>query len=211
MTCKSLYTITTLVALGAVIMRLLSCSSVESKPVDNSAANAKTTTTEQSPESKVARGQYLVNLAGCHDCHSPKIFTPTATLFDSSKLLSGFPAGGEIPPVDDRAFGPGFWMLFNRELTAYVGPWGTTFAINITPDSATGIGAWREIDFIKAMKTGKHLGHEQGRPILPPMPWVKFSKLSEEDLAAIFAYLRTVPPYHNKTPEAIPPPPAKKR
>jgi mono/diheme cytochrome c family protein len=206
MTRKSLFTITTLVALGTVIMRLLSCTSVESKPVDQSAANTMAATTKGSPESQFARGQYLVNLGGCHDCHSPKIFTPTATLFDSSKLLSGFPAGGEIPPVDEKAFGSKYWMLFNRELTAYVGPWGTTFAINLTPDSATGIGAWREIDFIRAMKTGKHLGQEGGRPILPPMPWVKFSKLSEEDLAAIFAYLRTIPPYHNKAPEAIPPP-----
>jgi hypothetical protein len=206
MTRKSLYTITTLVVMGTVIMRLLSCTSVDSKPVEKKADNAKAGIIEGSPESPLARGQYLVNLGGCHDCHSPKIFTPTATLFDSSKLLSGFAAGSEIPPVDKKAFGPAYWMLFNRELTAYVGPWGTTFAINITPDSATGIGAWREIDFIKAMRTGKHLGQENGRPIQPPMPWVKFSKLNDEDLKAIFTYLRTIPPYHNRVPAAIPPP-----
>jgi mono/diheme cytochrome c family protein len=206
---KSLYTIIALAVLVTATGRLLSCTSAESKPTDNKEPHAVASAIDEK-ESKVSRGRYLVNLAGCHDCHSPKIFTSTATLFDSSKLLSGYPAGGEIPPVDEKAFGPNYWMLFSRDLTAYVGFWGTSFAINITPDSATGIGAWREIDFIKAMKTGKHLGQEGGRPILPPMPWVKFSKLTEEDLSAIWAYLRTIPPYHNRVPAPIPPPAKKK-
>jgi hypothetical protein len=55
------------------------------------------------------------------------------------------------------------------DLTAFVGPWGISYTANLTPDSATGIGAWSEAAFINTIRSGKHLGN--GRDILPPMPW----------------------------------------
>ena len=93
------------------------------------------------------------------------------------------------------------------DLTAWSGPWGISYAINITPDENTGIGIWTEDIFVKAMRTGKHFG--TSRPILPPMPWETISNYSDEDLKAIFAYLRSIPAVKNRVPEpVIAPPPS---
>jgi hypothetical protein len=59
--------------------------------------------------------------------------------------------------------------------------------------------------FITAMKTGKHLGVADGRPILPPMPWQSVARLSEEDLKAMFMYLKTLQAVKNKVPNPMPP------
>jgi hypothetical protein len=53
------------------------------------------------------------------------------------------------------------------------------------------------------MRTGKHLG--TGRPILPPMPWYDIGKLTDDDLRAVFAYLRTLKPVQNPVPAPVPP------
>ena len=78
-----------------------------------------------------------------------------------------------------------------------------SYAINLTSDPETGIGKWRESEFVQAIKTGKHLG--VGRPILPPMPWPAYRNLSDADLKAMFAFLKTVPPIKNRAPDAAPP------
>jgi hypothetical protein len=52
--------------------------------------------------------------------------------------------------------------------------------------------------FIKALRTGKHLG--ASRPILPPMPWQSISTMTDDDLKAVFAYLRSIPPVVNRVP-----------
>ena len=75
---------------------------------------------------------------------------------------------------------------------------------NLTPDENTGIGSWSEETFVRALRTGRHMG--VSRPILPPMPWGSFRNLDDEDLRSIYAYLRTVPPVHNRVPEPIPAP-----
>ena len=62
-------------------------------------------------------------------------------------------------------------------------------------------------ELVNALKTGRHMG--VGRPIMPPMPWLAYSKMTDEDLKAIYAYLRTIPPRRNQVPDAIvAPPPA---
>jgi hypothetical protein len=53
------------------------------------------------------------------------------------------------------------------DLTAWSGPWGVSYAINLTPDQDTGIGIWTEEMFIKAIRSGKHMGEASSRPILP--------------------------------------------
>jgi len=53
------------------------------------------------------------------------------------------------------------------------------------------------------MRTGRHLG--QGRQILPPMPWQVYGNMTDEDLKAVYAYLRQIPPIKNKVPDPIPP------
>jgi hypothetical protein len=83
-------------------------------------------------------------------------------------------------------------------LTAWAGPWGGSYAANLTPDEATGLGIWTEELFIQALRSGKHMG--VGRDILPPMPWQNCAVLTDSDLRAIFAYLRSIPPIRNSVP-----------
>lgn len=151
----------------------------------------------------VQRGKYLVEFGGCNDCHTPKIFTEKGPVFDENRLMSGHPAGSRLPEIDKRALVPGSWMLFSSDLTAAVGPFGMTYAANLTPDDQTGIGLWSEDVFIKAMRTGLHMG--AGRPILPPMPWEGVGKLSDDDLKAVFAYLKSLPAVKNAVPAPVPP------
>ena len=152
--------------------------------------------------SQVKRGQQLLETHGCHDCHTPLKMGPKGPEPDLSRLLSGHPEQlvmGTPPKLE------GAWMYVGSGTnTAFAGPWGTSYAINLTPDEQTGIGKWREQDFVQAIKTGKHLG--VGRPIMPPMPWQAYSNLKESDLKAIFAYLRSVPAQRNHVPEYAPPP-----
>jgi hypothetical protein len=91
--------------------------------------------------------------------------------------------------------------------TAWAGPWGVSYTSNLTPDQSTGIGIWTEDMFIRAMRTGKHMG--TSRTILPPMPWSWFGKMRDQELKAIFAYLKSIPPIHNRVPDPEPPAGAK--
>ncbi len=165
-------------------------------------AKAKPTTTLKSAQIK--KGMYLVNLGGCNDCHSAKVFTKMGPEPDTSRLLAGYMANGKLPEVNATMMGPDKWGgFFNNDLTVWVGPWGVSFAANLTPDETTGIGLWTEEVFIKAMRTGKHMG--AGRPILPPMPWQNYGQLEDEDLKAIFAYLKSIKPIKNPVPQPIAP------
>jgi hypothetical protein len=155
---------------------------------------------------QIKRGEYLVNYGGCGDCHTPKRMTPNGPAPDGSRLLSGHPANAPLPPVPPGIVGsnPNQWgALTNNDLTAWAGPWGISFAANLTPDSATGLGGWTSDQFIKTMRTGKHFG--VGRPILPPMPWYDIAVLTDADLNAVFAYLKSVNPIQNQVPAPIPP------
>jgi mono/diheme cytochrome c family protein len=155
-------------------------------------------------ENPIQRGEYLVTIGGCHDCHTPKLFTPGGPILDSSRLLSGHPAGSPLPQVPTGVIGPEGWgTIANNNLTAWVGPWGISFASNLTPDEVTGTGVWLESSFIGAMREGKHMG--TGRPILPPMPWQQIGQMTDEDLKAIFAYLKTVKPVNNLVPLPVRP------
>lgn len=153
---------------------------------------------------RIKRGAYLVNFGSCNDCHSPKVMTAMGPVPDTTRLLSGHPANEKLPPMLPGVIGPDKWgALANNSLTAWYGPWGVSFAFNLTPDTVTGIGAWTESAFIKALRTGKHMG--AGRPILPPMPWPGIGSLNDDDLGAIFAYLRSLKPIQNQVPLPIPP------
>jgi len=160
------------------------------------------TTGSASSGSDVERGRYLVSYGGCNDCHSPKVFTPTGPVPDSTHLLAGHLGGPELPPVPGGLIGPNAWgAVTTNDLTAWVGPWGTSYAANLTPDS-TGLGRWTADQFVATMRTGKHQG--TGRPIQPPMPWQYVGSLNDDDIRAIFAYLKTIPPVTN----VVPPPAA---
>ena len=155
-------------------------------------------------KNQIERGAYLVNLAGCNDCHSPKNFTAMGPIPDTTKLMSGHPSTTKLPEVPKDVLGPDKWGgLFTNDLTGWAGPWGISFARNLTPDVGTGLGSWTEDIFIKAIRTGKDMGER--RDILPPMPWPFYSKMKDDDLKAIFAYLQSLPPIENTVPDPISP------
>ncbi|ALI98969.1 c-type cytochrome [Rufibacter tibetensis] len=152
------------------------------------------------------RGEYLVTIGGCSDCHSPKLAPsdkiPPMTA-DPDRFLSGHPASAKLPPISPGS-GQNGWVMFNMDNTAAVGPWGTSFSANLTPDP-TGIGNWTLDNFKKALREGKYKGMDNTRPLLPPMPWPHYSKMKNEDLEAIFTYLKSIKPVKNVVPTPIPP------
>ncbi|MBI5916021.1 MAG: diheme cytochrome c-553 [Bacteroidetes bacterium] len=158
---------------------------------------------KMSPEEQVERGAYLVGIMGCNDCHTPKMMTPQGPAPDPKLLLSGHPASEQLPPIADKSVLKSY-ALFNMNQTAAIGPWGTSFAGNLTPDG-TGLGNWTLEQFGKAMKQGKAKGLDNGRMLLPPMPWLNYASLSSDDLSAIFAYLKSLPPVKNIVPAPMPP------
>lgn len=154
---------------------------------------------------RVALGAKFVQLGGCDDCHTTKKMGPNGPEPDMSRRLAGHPQEMVMPPAAQLPPGP--WVAtVAGTLTAWSGPWGVTFTQNLTPDPETGLGKWTEAEFLAALQTGRHQG--RGRQILPPMPWQNYSTLPEEDLKAIWAFLRTLPPVHNKVPDPIAPPAA---
>jgi hypothetical protein len=146
----------------------------------------------------VARGKYLVSITACSDCHTPMMMTAEGPRPDMTKMLSGHSAGMVMPPPP-KPEGPWVWFGAGTN-TAYAGPWGVSYAINLTP-SSSGLAAWNEDMFVKAIRTGKHMG--TSRPILPPMPVPAYSNMTDEDLKAVWAYLQTVPPIDNLVPDAV--------
>lgn len=153
-----------------------------------------------STEARVARGKYLVSIAGCHDCHTPWKMGPGGPEPDMSRMLSGHPGDIKMPALS-LGDGPWVWAAAGTN-TAFTGPWGVSYAANLTPDELSGIGIWTEDIFINAIRRGRHWG--VSRPLLPPMPWPVYANMTDEDLKSVFAFLRTIPPIHNQVPDAEP-------
>jgi hypothetical protein len=113
-------------------------------------------------------------------------------------MLSGHPESvGPLAPLTSSKGSPWFAHA-NDQLTAWNGPWGVSYTANLTPDVATGLGSWDEQTFVDTLHSGKHMG--KFRPLLPPMPWNWYGQLPDEDLKAIFAYLKSIPPVTNHVP-----------
>jgi mono/diheme cytochrome c family protein len=119
---------------------------------------------------RVAYGEYLTNAAVCADCHTPIDDTGT--------------------PLPGRDFAGGTEFKLPNG--------GVSRPPNITPDAGTGIGTWTEEQFVQRFKAWEHT---EPRPLSPSeqrqntlMPWIYYAGMTEEDLGAIYAYLRTVKP-----------------
>lgn len=151
----------------------------------------------------VERGRYLVTAKGCGDCHTPMKMGPSGPEYDETRRLSGFDARGPVPPMPSVE---GVGQVLALE-PMFAGAWGISFAANITSDAETGIGSWTPQQFVDTLRNGRHQG--RGRQLLPPMPWPFFGQMTDDDLKAIFAYLKTVPPVRNKVPDPLPPAPAR--
>src|ERR1700742_3025638 len=131
----------------------------------------------QSKPSAVERGNYLVNtIMACGNCHTPR--------------------GADGKPVTERALSGGLTIS---------SPAFTVTAPNITPDAVTGIGSWSDAEIKHALLTGmrpEH-GHLAGVELAAVMPANFYKALLPDDIDAVVAYLRTVPPIKNVVPEPV--------
>lgn len=150
---------------------------------------------------QIKRGEYLVTIAGCHDCHTPMKMTPLGLMPDFERSLMGHP-----PEAPDPTGTPGKsdLALTGSDLTSWKMPYGLVYSRNLTPHKS-GLGEWTEAQFIKSLREGRHQG--EGRPLLAPMPWPSTAAMTEEDLKALYAYLRTIKPINNTVPDPKVPPP----
>jgi hypothetical protein len=184
---KTILFIAVITALSA--FTLISCTDTSAKSKDDVVI---------SQDSLVKRGSYLVNAIGCDDCHSPKIFGPQGAEIDMEHRFGGHLANSPLGKPNTNVMKDGY-MLFAMDLTSAVGPWGQSYSANISSD-ATGIGNWTEEQFITAIREGKSKGMKENRSLLPPMPWFVYKNLSDLDLKAIFAFLKTTKPVENRVP-----------
>ena len=149
----------------------------------------------------IKEGKRLVSVFGCNDCHSPKKMTKFGPIPDESRLLSGHQmdvkSTENYPKLNSNE-----WILFNLSGTSAIGPWGKSFAANLTPHE-TGIGTWTLQQFTRAMREGKFKGLENGRPLLPPMPTIGYKALTDYEVKAIFNYLKSIEPIDNLVPAPI--------
>ena len=127
---------------------------------------------EQHKSNPVGRGKYLVEVFGCGDCHSP--YNADGTLTESMRFAGGLK-----------------WVA---------GPYGTFTTVNLTSDKETGLGNWSDEEIKRCITRGVRKDGSRALPF--PMPWTTFANLKDDDLNAVIAYLRTIPPIYNK----IPPP-----
>ena len=123
----------------------------------------------------VERGKYLVSSIGCAECHTP--------MRDDGTMMEEFTfAGGQR------------WDLF---------PFPNVVSYNLTSDKETGLGNWTDDQLKTFLTTGVR---RNGSRMIPyPMPWPALALLTADDLSAIVAYLRTIPPVHNAIPEPASP------
>ncbi|HEX7125683.1 MAG TPA: c-type cytochrome [Thermodesulfobacteriota bacterium] len=82
------------------------------------------------------------------------------------------------------------------------GPWGVSYGRNLTPDPETGIGKWSEADIVRTLRTGSR---PDRTPLLPPMPWPNVAHMTDADLGAVAAYLKSLPPVKHAVPASVAP------
>ncbi|HET9057952.1 MAG TPA: diheme cytochrome c-553 [Chitinophagaceae bacterium] len=183
---------------ATLVIHLLLFTSCKT-PKNEDAKEVAATPSEYGGYSSQAKwGEHLVMAGGCGDCHTPKKMSPMGPVDDSSLLLSGHPAQMPPPNVNRLEMQKNGYVV-TQTLTAWVGPWGISYAANLTPDS-TGLGTWKEEQFIKSLREGKFKGLDGTRPVMPPMPWISIRNFTDNELKAIFAYLKTIKPVKNAVP-----------
>ncbi len=201
----------TLLTFAIVILFFSQCN--QQKPAAASAdpvlttpeANAKAKTYFGGYDSKEKWGEHLVLLGGCNDCHTPTKMGPKGPELAVDLLLSG--AQEKTPSIIkdfDRKSTEAKGLMVARD-NAFSGPWGVSFAANLTPDDSTGTGTWTEDRLVKVLREGKYHGLAESRDILPPMPWEMYKNMTNDEISAVFAYLKSIKPVKNHVPAPIPP------
>lgn len=193
------------IIIAAMTLYVISCSSKDEKTAgQNSEGQTDKQAAKVSEQDKIERGEYLVTTIGCGDCHSPKKMTDKGPVPDMEHYMSGYNATQTVPAFDTKVMQRDHVVMFTPDNTATAGPWGVSFAANLTPDQ-TGIGNWTLDNFKRAMKQGKFKGLENSRELLPPMPWQNYKNLKDDDIEAMFVYLKSLKPVSNAVPNAVPP------
>ena len=121
-------------------------------------------------ESPIERGKYLVGIMDCTGCHTTGALAGQP---DQSHFLAGSNIGLEIPGL------------------------GLFYPPNLTSDVKTGLGSWSEQDIVTALRTG---ARPDGRELAPVMPWMSYAKLTDEDVQAVAAYLKSLPAVDHAAP-----------
>ena len=181
---------------------LLMVSAIAIVACQNNPKSVTTAVVEPTGEQLIQKGEYLVKIMGCNDCHSPKELGQHGPVVIPDVMLSGYPVSRTLKKVDIGIIKNG-WNILNEDFTSAAGMWGISFAANLTSDQ-TGIGNWTEENFKRALKEGRYKGLEGSRTLLPPMPWTNFTTITDEDVKAMFAYLKSVKPVSNVVPLPIP-------
>ena len=185
---------TAIIAAAIILTAVLSTASLKADGAGGAGPQGKA--------DQIARGKYLVDIMGCHDCHTPMKMGANGPEWDMTRALSGHPEELVMPPAPSLPPGP--WVAsIGATFTAFASPAGTVFTRNLTPDKETGLGDWTVEEFIATMKTGRERG--KGRPVMPPMPVQNLKALSDTDIRALFAYLQSIPAIKNRTPQPIEP------
>ncbi|WP_119417892.1 c-type cytochrome [Desertibaculum subflavum] len=127
------------------------------------------------PTAEQKRGAYLARIMDCGGCHTPGALVGKP---DQLRYLAGSEIGFEIPGV------------------------GIFYPPNLTPDRETGLGNWSAAEIIKAVRTG---ARPDGRLLVPIMPYHSYGELTDTDAKALAAYLKSMPPVHNKAPGIVGP------
>lgn len=154
-------------------------------------------------ENQIAWGKHLVTIGGCNDCHTPKKMGPAGPEDNLDLELSGSPS--QMPGININRNEIESKGLAVTNMTQWLGPWGISYAANISSDSTTGIGSWTVDQFILCVRKGKYGGVPEGRNLLPPMPWPNVAQMSDDELKAVYAYLESTKPIHNIVPQPQPP------
>lgn len=160
--------------------------------------------TTMSKDSIIRKGEYLVTISGCNDCHTPKVFSEKGMGIDTKRILSGHPREEVLPEFFKDGVSKGI-IQSNNGLTAWKGPWGISFAANLTPDKETGLGNWTLDQFKISIRQGKAKGLPGSRMLLPPMPWFNFAVMSDTDLECVYTYLQSLPAVNNNVPAPLEP------
>lgn len=121
-------------------------------------------------QNPVERGRYLATIMDCTGCHTPGALTGKP---DMGRYLAGAMAGFGVPGA------------------------GVFYPPNLTPDNETGLGTWSEKDIIKAVRAGER---PDGRMLSPVMPYLSYAKMTDDDAAALAAFLKSLPPVSHKVP-----------